>query len=74
MEKEIIVGQKKFIVKEMLAKDMDDIDFNDKKTAVKKQVMISTSISEDEYTNLTVKERLAIIKAINDVNGFADFQ
>ena len=74
MEKEVIVGSKKFIVKELLALELDSIDFNDKKEAIKKQVILSTGITENDYSILTVKERLNIINAINEVNGFSDFQ
>ena len=46
----------------------------DKKEAIKKQVMLSTEISETEYNNLTMNERLKIFQAINEVNGLMDFQ
>jgi hypothetical protein len=31
-------------------------------------------MSEEEYKKLTVRERISIIQAITDVNGFSDFQ
>lgn len=71
---EIKVGEKKFVIRELLAREVDDIDFNDKKNAIKKQIILSTGISENEYNELTLKERLAIFKAINEINGLADFQ
>lgn len=74
VEVEILVNEKKFKIRELLAIELDDIDWNDKNLAVKKQVMLSTGISEDDYKKLTVKERLKIVNAINDVNGFSDFQ
>ena len=74
MEKEINVNGRTFKVRELKAIELDDIDWTDKKTAIKKQVMISTGMSEEVYIGLTVKERLAIVKAINEINGFEDFQ
>jgi len=73
MEKEIDVNGRKFKIRELLAIELDDIDWNDKKQAIKKQVILSTGISEEEYAKLTVKERLEIIKEINEINGFSDF-
>jgi len=74
MNKTIKVGEKSFVVRELLAVELDDINWDDKKEALKKQVIISTGISEQEYSSLTVKERLAIVRAINEINGFEDFQ
>lgn len=72
MEKEIKVGDKTFKVRELLAIELDDIDFTDEKESVKKQVCLSTSISEEEYKKLTVRERLAIIKCMSELNGFQE--
>lgn len=72
--KEIEVNGKKFVVRELLAKDVDDINWDDKKEALKKQVILSTGISNEEYDKLTLKERLTIITSINEINGLLDFQ
>ena len=74
MENEVTVDGKSFVVKEMKAIDLDSIDFTNTKEAIKKQVMISTGITESNYAELTVKERLEIIKTINEINGLNDFQ
>ena len=74
MQKEIEVNGKKFVVRELLAIDVDGIDFNNKIEAIKKQVVLSTSMTEEEYKNLTIKERLLIINEINAINGLSDFQ
>jgi hypothetical protein len=71
---EIEVNNKKFKIRELLAVELDDVDWSDKKNAIKKQVILSTGISEDDYSKLTVKERMAIIQQINKINGFEDFQ
>ena len=74
LEKEIDVYGKKFKVRELKAIELDDINFDDRKEAIKKQLILSTGISDLEYSELTVKERMCIIKAINEINGFEDFQ
>ena len=74
MEKEIVVGEKKFVVREMLAIETDDINWDNRAEAIKKQVMLSAGIKEEEYNKLTVKERLAIVQTINEINGFGAFQ
>ena len=73
MNKEVKVGSKTFIVRELLAIEADDINFDDKKEAIKKQIMLSTSMSEDEYKLLTLKERFSLIKVFNELN-IPDFQ
>jgi hypothetical protein len=74
VEKEIDVNGRKFKIRELLAIELDDIDWNDKIASIKKQVLLSTGMSEEEYKKLTVRERISIIQAITDVNGFSDFQ
>lgn len=69
MEKNVEVNGKKFIVRELLATDVDDIDFKNPKEVAKKQVQLSTGMSDDEYLKLTFNERKKLIEAINDVNG-----
>lgn len=74
MQKEITVGEKTYVVRELLGIEADEIDFADKKGAVKKQIMFATGLSESDYLALTLKERLHILKAINEINGIEDFQ
>jgi hypothetical protein len=71
MQKELKIGEKTFIVRELLAIELDDINFDDKKESIKKQVMLSTGLSEEQYKNLTIKERFGIVNAINEINGFS---
>ena len=52
MQKELELNGKKITVRELLAIELDDINFDDKKEAVKKQVTLSTGISEEEYKEL----------------------
>ncbi len=71
-EKEVIVDEKKFIVKELKAKVLDDINWDDKKAALKTQVQLSTELSDAEYDELSIRERIAIVKTINEINGFSE--
>jgi len=71
--KEVVVNGKSFTIKELLAVDVEDINWEDKKEAVKKQILLSTGMSETDYSKLTIKERLALIKGITELN-FGDFQ
>ena len=73
MEATIKVGEKTFKLRELLATEVDDINFEDKKEAIKKQVTLSTNMSDEDYKNLTLKERLALIKGIAELNGLGDF-
>lgn len=70
---EVNVAGKKFVVRELFAIEIDDINWDDKKSAIKQQVMISTGLTEEQYNKLTVRERLAIVQKINEIN-FLDFQ
>ena len=70
---DIEVNNKKFTVKELLATDFDKIDFSNKVEGIKMQVKLSTGISDEEYSTLTLKERIKIITAINKINGLEDF-
>lgn len=74
-KKEIKVGSKTFVVRELLAVELDEaLDLEKAKDKLKKQITIAASLSEEEYSNLTVKERIAILTAYNELNGFVDFQ
>ena len=70
MEKEVIVNGKKFIVKEILAIDVDNasINWEDVNDSRKKQLTLATGLTDEEYSKLTFKERLLIQKAFNELN------
>ena len=77
---------RKFTVTELLATDVDSIDFgNDevdpivkkqkKKESLKKQIILSTGITEKEYEELTWNERRILVEEMNRINGISvDFQ
>lgn len=67
--KTINVGNKTFTVRELLAVEVDSIDYNDKVKSNQTEIMLSTGITEEEYKKLTFKERLEIRKVINVLNG-----
>jgi len=73
MEKEIAVNGRKIVVRELLAIEIDDINWDDKKESLKQQVILSTGMKDEEYQKLTVRERLTIVQAINELN-YGDFQ
>ena len=68
MKREIEVEGRKFIVRELLGIEVDEINFEDKKEAIRKQVTLSTGLTDDEYNKLTVKERLSIMNVIGEIN------
>lgn len=72
--KDITIGDRKFQIKELRGVDVDDIDWNDKKNAIKKQIQLSTGLTDLDYENLTLKERLFLLQEINEINGLSDFQ
>lgn len=72
-KKEIEVDGRKFTVRELLAIELDDVDFGNLPEARMKQVTLSTGLTEEEYRNLTFKERLVILKTYNQINGVEDF-
>jgi len=74
MEKEVIIGSKKFTIRELLAIEVDGINFDDKAEAIKKQIVLSTGMNDEDYKKLTIKERLTIVNVMNELNGLVDFQ
>ena len=74
-KKEVIVNGKSFVLRELLAIELDEILKNnsDSKDILKKQICISSGITEEEYNNLTVRERLSISLTMNELNGTEDF-
>jgi len=75
MNKEIEVNGKKFIVRELLAIEVDNanVDWNNQNEARKKTLMIATGLTNEDYDKLTMKERLKIQQTYNELN-IEDFQ
>ena len=74
--KNIEVGTSKFVVRELLAVEFDELvklENSDKRT--EELVKKSASLTEEQYRNLTARERGAIVSTINILNGWnEDFQ
>lgn len=70
---EVNINGRIFIVRELLATELDDVNWQDTKALIKKQVILSANLTNEEYDKLTLRERLGLIKAINDVNGLDEF-
>ncbi len=70
MEKEIVVNGRKFVVRELLATEVDnaDINWNDINDSRKKQLMLATNLTSEDYDKLTMKERLKIQQVFNELN------
>jgi hypothetical protein len=79
MNKEIIVNEKKFLVRELLNRELKlfpkvlltDTEEDKKRKEderIKMEVMLGANLTELEYENLTMKEHLTLRKAILDLN------
>ena len=70
---EVKIGSRVFVVRELLAVELDEaLEETDKKLSLQKQIRFSTGLSVEEYNKLTVKERIAILKAMNKLNGIEE--
>lgn len=74
-QKEIEVNGKKFKVHELLATEFDETQkIEDAVERVVKLIKVSSDMTDEDYTKLTLKERSKIMDTINELNGWADFQ
>ena len=79
MEKEIEINGKKVVVKEISYLDSLEIaELRDKeglKSAIAKQMELSTNLSKEEVEKITMKEGATIQKIVNELNSnLEDFQ
>ncbi|MHA1876719.1 MAG: hypothetical protein ACTSUC_09785 [Promethearchaeota archaeon] len=75
-KKEVKIGNKTFIVRELLAVESDeimDLELDKITKKIKERLKRQAEITEEEYSKLTEKERDNLLKAMNEVNGW-DFQ
>lgn len=71
--KEITIGEKKFIVRELLATESDelmDLELEKASDRVRERLKKQTDMTEDDYAKLTEKERDTILKETNLINGW----
>ena len=73
-QKEVEVNGKKFIIKELKYKDLAGLGEISQEESVKKSMMLSTNMTEEQYDELSVKEGVELQQAINEMNGLQDFQ
>lgn len=74
MEKKVVVNEKEYTVKEIPY--LEAVAFGDSKTkreSAKLMMMACVGLTEEEVNKLTFKEGAELQKAIDEVNGVADF-
>jgi hypothetical protein len=67
------VGNREFKIRELLASEVENFDNLEQKDRTKQQLMLSANLTTEDYDNLLFKEKLAIIKAFNNLNIPEDF-
>ncbi len=68
-EVEITIGDKKYKITEIKYKDVAKFGQTEPAEAAKKMIQMSTSMSDEEYDNLSMKEGLKLTTEINKLNG-----
>jgi len=74
MDKEVKIGDKTFVVKELKYKDITSINSTDNAEVAKKLLLLATGISEEQYNELSIKEGIAIMKVVNEINGLNELE
>lgn len=75
VEKEIVVNDKTYKLKELKYKDVAALGQINQEESAKKLLILSVGITEEEYNDLSMRDGIEIQKAINELNGFVeDFQ
>jgi hypothetical protein len=73
VEKEFEIEGKKFIVRPVKYKDIVGTNLKEE-DLIRKIMIMSTSMSEAEYDDLTLKQGIELQKVVNELNGLIDFQ
>jgi hypothetical protein len=75
-EKITLSNNKEYIVKEVKYKDLVGQGKMDEAFAAKKLLQLSTSITDEDYENLSMKDGIMLTQVVNRVNGLStmDFQ
>ena len=71
-EKEIVVNGKTYTIKEVKYKDLISLADISKEEGAKKLMLLSTSITEEEYNELGMRTGIELQKNINEINGLSD--
>lgn len=73
MEKEIVINDKKYIVKEVKYKDIISLSQMPKETMARELMKLSIGITDAEFDDLSMKTGVELQKVVNEVNGLGDF-
>ena len=72
-KKDIVVNGKKFQIHELMAIEEDEmLEIESTTERIKKMVLLCSGISEEDYKELTAKERNLLLKEMNKLNGLTD--
>lgn len=76
MQKEQVkVGDKVFEVHELLAIEFDKVqEIEDSTKRIVELIKKSANLTDEEYNNITLRERTKLTESMNRVNGWSDFQ
>ena len=72
-EKDVTVGEKTYIVKELKYKDLADMNTQDAGIIQRKIISLSIGMTDEEFDNLSMRDGIAIMKVVNELNGLTDF-
>lgn len=72
MEKKVKIGEREFVVRELLYKDVVEFMDLDKKELSKKVLFLATDITEEEWEKLSIKDGIQLQKAVNELNNFEE--
>lgn len=75
MEKEVDINGKKVIVKEISY--MQGVSLEEcptKSEKIRKLMMFSTGLTDEEMDKLSMKEGVKLQKVVNEINGLSDFR
>ena len=71
-EKVILSNGKEYIVKEVLYKDVVENASENKSEAAKMLLKLSTGMTDEEYSTLSMRDGIKLQKVVNEVNGFGE--
>lgn len=74
MEKEVLIGDRKFTVREILARELSEVDWNDKKAMQKLLLIKGANLTQEEFDGLTLRQLIVLTKETVDINGLDNFQ
>lgn len=73
-EKKVLIGDKEFVIKELLYKDVTGLAELDKIEMAKKMLILSAGLTEEEFDVLSMSDGIKLQQSVNEVNGLSDFQ